>query len=145
MTFKHGNVKNPNWELTRFATKPTYYYQGVASKIFTYFVRHYNPKIIVSFADRRWTLNVDNNLYTLLGFELESINKPDYKYYNENVERYKRFHKMSFNKQTLHKKYGFPLTMTETEMAKELGFDRIWDCGLFKFVWASEDVKNISG
>lgn len=145
MTFKHGNVKNPNWELTRFATKPTYYYQGVASKIFTYFVRHYNPKIIVSFADRRWTLNVDNNLYTLLGFELESINKPDYKYYNENVERYKRFHKMSFNKQTLHRKYGFPLTMTETEMAKELGFDRIWDCGLFKFVWTSEDVKNISG
>ena len=145
MTFKHGNVKNPNWELTRFAQKPTYYYQGVASKIFTYFVRHYNPKIIVSFADRRWTLNVDNNLYTLLGFELESINKPDYKYYNENVERYKRFHKMSFNKQTLHKKYGFPLTMTETEMAKELGFDRIWDCGLFKFVWVDEDVKNISG
>ena len=144
MTFKHGNVKNPNWELTRFTTKPTYYYQGVASKIFTYFVRHYNPKIIVSFADRRWTLNVDNNLYTLLGFELESINKPDYKYYNENVERYKRFHKMSFNKQTLHRKYGFPLTMTETEMAKELGFDRIWDCGLFKFVWMDEDVKNIS-
>lgn len=144
MTFKHGNVKNPNWELTRFSTKPTYYYQGVASKIFTYFVRHYSPKIIVSFADRRWTLNVDNNLYTLLGFELKSINKPDYRYYNENVERYKRFHKMSFNKQTLHKKYGFPLTMTETEMAKELGFDRIWDCGLFKFVWVDEDVKNIS-
>lgn len=144
MTFKHGNIKNPNWELTRFATKPTYYYQGVASKIFTYFIRHYNPKIIISFADRRWTLNVNNNLYTLLGFELESINKPDYKYYNENVERYKRFHKMSFNKQTLHKKYGFPLTMTETEMAKELGFDRIWDCGLFKFVWVDKDVKNIS-
>ena len=22
------------------------------------------------------------------------------------------------------------MTMTETEMAKELGYDRIWDCGL---------------
>lgn len=145
MTFKCGNIMNPNWELTRFATKPTYYYQGVASKIFTYFVRNYNPKIIVSFADRRWTPWSNNNLYVKLGFKLESINKPDYKYYNASVERYKRFHKMSFNKQTLHRKYGFPLTMTETEMAKELGFDRIWDCGLFKFVWTSEDVKNISG
>jgi len=144
MTFKCGNIMNPNWELTRFATKSTYYYQGVASKIFTYFVRHYNPKIIVSFADRRWTPWSNNNLYVKLGFKLESINKPDYKYYNASVERYKRFHKMSFNKQTLHKKYGFPLTMTETEMAKELGFDRIWDCGLFKFVWMDEDVKNIS-
>lgn len=144
MTFKCGNIMNPNWELTRFATKPTYYYQGVASKIFTYFVRHYNPKIIVSFADRRWTPWSYNNLYVKLGFKLESINKPDYKYYNASVERYKRFHKMSFNKQTLHKKYGFPLTMTETEMAKELGFDRIWDCGLFKFIWVDKDVKNIS-
>ena len=25
--------------------------------------------------------------------------------------------------------------MTETEMAKELGYDRIWDCGLIKYVW----------
>ena len=42
---------------------------------------------------------------------------------------------MYFNKQKLHKKYGFPLTMTETEMAKELKYDRIWDCGLVKYIW----------
>lgn len=143
MTFKHGNITNPNWELTRFATKSSYYYQGVASKMFTNFIRIYKPQRVVSFADRRWTLSAENNLYTMLGFELESINKPDYKYYNVNVARYKRFHKMNFNKQTLHKKYGFPLTMTETEMAKELGFDRIWDCGLFKFVWRNNIGENI--
>jgi hypothetical protein len=28
--------------------------------------------------------------------------------------------------------------MTETEMVKELGYERIWDCGLFKFVWEKE-------
>lgn len=27
------------------------------------------------------------------------------------------------------------MTMTETEMARELGYDRIWDCGLIKYVW----------
>ena len=40
-----------------------------------------------------------------------------------------------FNKKKLSKEYGFPLTMTETEMIKELGYDRIWDCGLIKYVW----------
>ncbi len=139
MTFKHGNVTNPNWELTRFATKSSYYYQGVASKIFKYFVKNYNPNFIVSFADRRWTPWQDNNLYVKLGFELEAINKPDYKYYNPQVDRYKRVHKMAFNKKSLNKKYGFPMTMTETEMAKELGYDRIWDCGLFKFVWYKKE------
>ena len=47
-------------------------------------------------------------------------------------------HKFNFRKKTLSKKYGFPLLMTETEMAKELGYDRIWDCGLIKYVWKNE-------
>ena len=139
MSFKHGNVKNPNWELTRFATKSNYIYQGVGSKMFKHFIKAYNPNIIVSFADRRWTPWQDDNLYVKMGFELESINKPDYRYYNPHIDKYKRVHKMAFNKNTLSRKYGFPLTMTETEMAKELGYDRIWDCGLFKFVWKREE------
>ena len=139
MSFKHGNIKNPNWELTRFATKSTYIYQGVGSKMFKYFIKKYKPNIVVSFADRRWTPWENDNLYVKLGFKLEKINKPDYKYYNENINKYKRIHKMTLNKKALNHKYGFPLTMTETEMAKELGYDRIWDCGLFKFVWKREE------
>lgn len=142
MAFKHGNIKNPNWELTRFATNFNYIYQGVGSKMFKYFIKTYNPNIIISFADRRWTPWRDNNLYVKLGFELESINKPDYRYYNEQIDKYKRIHKMAFNKKILSRKYGFPLTMTETEMAKELGYDRIWDCGLFKYVWKKEKSED---
>lgn len=44
------------------------------------------------------------------------------------------------NKKMLSKKYGFPLTMTETEMARELGYDRIWDCGLIKYVWEAKNA-----
>jgi hypothetical protein len=138
MAFKNGNIKNENWELVRFATDYDYTYQGVASKMFTYFIRHYDPDAVVSFADRRWTPWSDNNLYTKLGFELNKITKPDYRYYNEKVDKYKRIHKMSMCKSILHKKYDFPMTMTELEMARELGYDRIWDCGLFKYVWRKE-------
>ena len=40
-----------------------------------------------------------------------------------------------FRKQILHKKYGFPLSMTEKEMITKLNYHRIWDCGLYKYVW----------
>lgn len=93
---------------------------------------------IYSFADRRWTIDINNNVYTKLGFEIERINKPDYRYYNERVDRFKRIHKMTMNKKVLSKKYGFPLTMTELEMTRELGYDRIWDCGLIKYVYYNE-------
>ena len=141
MSFKNGNIRNKCWELTRFATDYNYNCIGVGGKLFNYFVKNYNPPKVVSFADRRWTVNPNDNLYTKLGFILEKYNAPDYKYYideSKNGLKYKRIHKMQMNKQKLHKKYGFPLTMTETEMAKELGYDRIWDCGLIKYVWKKD-------
>lgn len=123
------------WNLTRFATLKGYICQGIGGKMFSYFIKNYNPKEIKSFADRRWTTSIDENLYTKLGFKLDKILPPDYKYYNRSVDKYTRFHKFGFRKQILHKKYGLPLTMTEREMTKELGYDRIWDCGLFKYIW----------
>lgn len=140
MALKNGNVTNNGWELVRFATDSSYIYQGVASKMFTYFVRHYDPDAVVSFADRRWTPWSNNNLYTKLGFVLDRITKPDYRYYNEKVDKYKRVHKMAMCKSILSKKYGFPMTMTELEMTRELGYDRIWDCGLFKYIWKKEEL-----
>lgn len=138
MTFKQNFKGSDKWELTRFASDYHYVCQGVGGKMFNWFIKNYNPTEVKSFADRRWTLDKENNLYTKLGFKLVEELKPEYRYYNPKVDKYKRFHKFGFRKQILHRKYGFPLSMTETEMVKELGYDRIWDCGLFKFVWKRE-------
>ena len=51
----------------------------------------------------------------------------------------KRLHKFNFRKKLLHKKYNLPLTMTENEMTKELGYSKIWNCGLYKFVWNKKE------
>lgn len=139
MSFKKGGINSTGWELSRFATDSGYIYQGVASKMFTHFIRDYNPTNVVSFADRRWTASETDNMYVKLGFHLASITPPDYRYYNSKVSRYQRVHKMRMSKSVLSKKYGFPMTMTELEMAKSLGYDRIWDCGLFKYVWKRKD------
>ncbi len=138
MTFKKEN-KDGFWELSRYATDYHYICQGLGGKLFKHFINENNPIEVKSFADRRWTLNAENNLYTKLGFSLENTLRPDYRYYNERIDRYQRFHKFGFRKQILHKKYGLPLSMTETEMVKELGYDRIWDCGLFKYVWRHDN------
>lgn len=130
MSFTNNNKE---WVLERFASDLEYICVGVGGKLFSTFLKEYNPDIVSSFADRRWTIN-NNNLYTKLGFKLDKFIKPDYKYYKSGSE-INRIHKFNFRKQILNRKYGFPLTMTETEMTKKLGYDRIWDCGLIKYVW----------
>ena len=131
--------KHNKWNLTRFASLNDYICQGVASKMFRYFIRKYSPEFVRSFADRRWTLDENDNVYIKIGFKFEGALRPEYRYYNEKVDKYKRFHKFGFRKMILHRKYGLPMTMTELEMTRELGYDRIWDCGLFKYVWKKEE------
>ena len=137
MSFLKCEKTSDKWELTRFASNYNYICQGIGGKLFKYFIKKYNPSYIKSFADRRWTIDEDNNLYNQLGFKFDSYTEPDYKYYNTNVDRYKRWHKFGFRKQVLLKKYPEKLNcnMTETEMVKVLGYDKIWDCGLIKYVW----------
>lgn len=137
MSFLKITKQGCEWELTRFASNYNYICQGVGGKLFKHFIREYNPSSVKSFADRRWTIDEENNLYIQLGFKFDGYTPPDYKYYNVNVDKYRRFHKFGFRKKTLLKKYPDKLDpdMTETEMVKELGYDRIWDCGLIKYIW----------
>lgn len=137
MTFKKDDADK--WELTRFATNYNYICVGVSGKLLKYFTDKYNPIEIKTFADRRWTIDKDNNLYTKIGFELDKIEAPDYRYTN-GAGQFRR-HKFNFRKNALSKKYELPLTMTENEMCKQLGFYKVWDCGLFKYVW-KKPVKN---
>lgn len=141
MIFKKGNIKNYGWELIRFATDSNYICCGIGGKLFKFFIRNYNPFQVTSFADRRWTTDIYNNIYTKLGFDIVSINKPDYKYYNEKIDKYKRFHKMTLSKKQLLTKYDINPNLTELEMAKSLGYDRIWDCGLIKYVYINTDYN----
>ena len=126
------------WTLTRFATDNGFNCCGVGGKLFKYFIRKYSPLKVKSFADKRWTV-LDDNIYTKIGFVQESSSYPDYHYirYGETV----RYHKFGFRKQILHKKYGLPLTMTEKEMTKQLGYDRIWDCGLIRYVYKNPEYN----
>ena len=138
MTFRKESTEG-KWELSRFATDISKHCVGLGGKLFKYFISNYNPDEVKSFADRRWTIHQDNNLYTRLGFKLDSILKPDYSYV---TSKSKRVHKFNMRKNLLIKRYPeYNLTndMTESEMTNKLGFYKIWDCGKLKYVWRKEN------
>lgn len=124
------------WVLNRFATNINYICVGVGSKLLSYFINNLSENLdIITFGDRNWIYDENDNIYTKLGFTLDKILKPDYKYYNPKISRNKRLHKFNFRKQILLKKYPEILNeeMTENEMTKIIGCKKIWDCGLFRY------------
>lgn len=127
------------WELNRFATDIKRNCVGVGGKLFKAFVADKQPTEVKSFADRRWSVDCVSNLYRRLGFELDGIVGPDYSYVKLDDILRGRMHKFGFRKRSISKKYGFPSTMTEGEMMKSLGYDRVWNCGLLKYVWRMYD------
>ena len=134
MSFTKEQKNTNKWELTRFATDYNYICRGVGGKLFKYFISNYDPLEIKSFADRRWS-TLENSLYEKIGFKFEKFLKPDYRYYNEKINRYERIHKFNFRKKILQKKYNLCIEDTETTMAKQLGYYKIYDCGLIKYIW----------
>lgn len=147
MTFdqKRQMISNRNdkdsYELTRFATNINFQCIGMAGKLLSHFIKTYNPKKIISFADISWTGLLNSNVYSQLGFEMIKQLPPDYKYFNPKVERNKRLHKFGFGKSSIKTKFPeiYDQNKTEWEMMQEAGYDRIWDCGKLRY---EMEIKN---
>jgi hypothetical protein len=114
---------NGVYELVRFASDNVV---GGADKLLKYFIKKYKPEKIISYADRRWS---QGELYEKLGFNLISTTKPNY-WYTKNHKT--REHRFNYRKDVLVSK-GYDSNKTEFEIMNELGYDKIWDCGSFKF------------
>ena len=114
------------YELSRFCNKLNCSVIGGANKLLKHFSRIYQPKQIVSYADRRWSVG---NLYEQLGFKKSNINKPNYSY----IIGLKRKHRFGFRKEIL-KKTGFDTSnKTEHEIMSERKIYRIYDSGTITY------------
>lgn len=137
MTLKNNNRVSNNTneiEISRFTTDINTKVPGIFGKFIKFIKNKYNYNKIYSFGDIRW-VDETNNIYNKNGFDLVKVNKPDYSYYNSSENKYKRYHKFNFSKSKIKNKYpkNYNKNKTEKELMQELGFTRIWDCGLFKF------------
>ena len=111
------------FELLRFSTSKTVV--GIGSKLLKFFITNYNPKKIITYANKRYSVG---NLYEKLGFKKISESKPSYWYFidGSNILH----HRFSFRKDQLHKKLEiFDPSLSEWSNMKNNGYDRIWDCG----------------
>lgn len=123
-----GGTANENeYELLRYSTKC--HISGGASKLLAYFIKQYSPRKIISYADRRWT-PTRNNMYEKIGFAFVHATKPNYWYTNDYDKRLFRY---NFRKDRLVKMFSESINKTEWQIMQEQGYDRIWDCGSFKY------------
>jgi hypothetical protein len=125
MTFTKGNItkRHKNWELSRFCLAADHQIPGAASKLFSYFVKLYNPEQVVTYSDLRWNTG---NVYTQIGFADEKFTGLNYWYVNGT----KRLHR--FN---LRKTANDDPNISESQLRRQEGWNRIWDCGNMKYVW----------
>lgn len=123
MTFcKSRFNKKYDWELARFASVFNFSIIGGASKLLTYFRKHYHGSII-SYADKRWSTG---NLYRQLGFKELQDSSPGYFYTKGN----KRYSRIKFQKHKLKDVLkNFDPSISETENMRNNNYHRIWDCG----------------
>lgn len=123
------NKGNGSWDLDRYATLLGSHVIGGFTKCLKYFERNYRPKKLRTFGDRRWC-SPFTDVYKETGFTLDGATYPGYWY----VKGRKRYHKSNFRKKKIAAK-GVNITgKTEKELMRELGYQRIYDCGLYRYI-----------
>ena len=115
------------YEMLRFCNKINTQVIGGASKMLKCFIKEYQPKSILTFADRRYS---NGGLYEKLGFEFIKNTKPNYWYFK--THEYVRYYRFNFRKDVLVSE-GYNNNKTEREIMIEKKYYRIYDCGNVKY------------
>jgi len=115
------------YELLRFCNKLNNSVIGGAYRLFSFFIKNYNPIEITTYADRSIS---KGQLYNTLGFTFIGKTQPNYYYIIDGI----RHHRFNFRKDILIKK-GFDPTKTEHEIMLERKIFRIYDSGNLKFIF----------
>ena len=138
MTFAKPRFnKKYEYELIRFASKKYNTCVGCAQKLFKYFINNYQPKSIISYANRRWAFK-NKNIYMTLGFNFINESEPNY-YYFKLESDLKLYHRVNFQKYKLKNidsiKDFYEDNLSETEIMFNAGYRRIYDSGNLVYEW----------
>ncbi len=118
-------------EMKRFVTDSKNH-PGLGSKMFKYAVGLYGFNEVIAFVDRRWFVGT---FKSITGFEKTNQTAPSLFW----VRQKKRFKRRFMSKIQLQKMPQFNgRDLSKRAMMKELGYDRIWDCGKLHLTWKKE-------
>jgi hypothetical protein len=114
--------KEGYYELIRFCNKTNINIRGAASKIFSYFIKEYKPKEIISYA----SCDISNgHLYETLGFKFIKHTGLNYWWVKNGV----KYHRSNFMKHTLNGNKN----LTENEIMRSNNYLKIYGCGNLKY------------
>lgn len=136
MTFQYS--QNNTIELIQNVSDINHNCQGLEKILFNYFIKKYDVHKIVSFVDRRWIADEDNNIYTSLGFKLDSYTPPNYTLYNCKFNHYGRYAQKELNKKMICEKFNLPLTLRKKNAIAKSNFTKVWDCGQIKYIYEKD-------
>ena len=120
MTFSRPKSGKYTWELTRYCTKHGITVQGGASKLFKEFIKR-NLSVGDTVSSYNDITKTKGDLYRILGFELTSINSPNYVWIN-------------FTTKDVRTRYQ-EQEAGEVERMHSLGYHRVCDCGTKTWVY----------
>jgi hypothetical protein len=132
MTFvKSRYDKKYQYELSRFCNLINTNTIGGASKMFKFFIKNYEINSIVTYSDKRF---FSGNVYENIGMTRLDDTPPGYHYFHKNTGT--PINRTHFQKHKLSRVLSvFDSNLSEWQNMQTNGYDRIWDCGHYKFEW----------
>ena len=129
MSFSKPRFNNEfQYEIIRLAFKNNTIINGGVEKLFSYFIRQYKPKSIVSYSNLS---KFYGTVYTKLGFSGPDITKPNYMWVKpSNKSTLTRYQTM---KHKLIEQGLGTEEETEDEIMENLGYYKVYDCGNYKY------------
>jgi hypothetical protein len=107
-------TNNFKWEILRECSRLGYCVVGGKQRLWSYFVKNYNPENCISYCDFS---KFRGDSYLKLGFKKERLNKPGFVWWENNTNN-------------VYWRNPF-----ENQKMKEKGYYKIWDCGQLVFTW----------
>jgi len=129
LSFGQSRFQAGELEIIRYCS--TVPITGGFQKFLKYIQTKFRISRIVTFADKRFSGT--NNVYTRSNFKLISETTPSYFY----TDYSQRFYRMQFQKHKLSRKLAIYKDTLSTWQNMQLnGYDRIWDCGNYKYEYS---------
>jgi len=129
MTFSKARTgigkQSTDTELVRFAASGLVV--GGAGKLLRFYKKLHPTEIIISYSDNEWSTGA---LYKTLGFKL--VSEVKYSYWYLKPREHRLYHRFTFSKQKLIKQ-GHDAAKSESEITREMGLLKVWDCGKRKW------------
>ena len=135
MSFAKDDKSVGCWKIDRFASKLGHNVVGGASKIFRFFLLNFDPNIVSTYADARYS---NGNVYENMGMSrCDKLTSPGYCYV-KNGRTYSRYRFQRHKLKNLYERGIFDFyddSLTERETMFLNDYRILFGCGNHKFVW----------